>query len=320
MKVLVTGASGFVGRVVCSALARAGDEAVAAVRNDAAYDAIADVSSLAPVGEIGPATDWLRALQGCEAVVHLAARAHVMRDEAADPLAFYRAINTAGTLNLARQAAAAGVRRFIFVSSIKVLGEERHAPYTEADAPAPRDAYARSKWEAEQGLWQIARETGLEVVVLRPPLIYGPGVKANFLRLMRWVQRGLPLPFGRVANRRSLLYVGNCADVIVRCLHHPNAAGQTFLVCDGEAVSTRVLIEAIARAMGRPARLLPLPPRLLRRLARALGKQAEAGRLLGSLALDCGKLRQALDWQPPFSFEQGIAATVAAFMQKGRAS
>lgn len=319
MRVLVTGANGFVGRAVCSALAQSGDEAVAAVRNDAAPYAIADASSLVSVGEIGPDTDWSHALHGCEAVVHLAARAHVMRDEATDSLALYRAINTAGTLNLARQAAAAGVRRFVFVSSVKVLGEERAAPYTEADVPAPRDDYARSKWEAEQGLWRIAQETGLEVTVLRPPLIYGPGVQANFLRLMRWVARGVPLPFGRVANRRSLLYLGNFADAIVRCSHHPNAAGQTFLVCDGEAVSTKALIGAIAHAMGRPARMLPVPPRLLRYLAGALGKQAEAGRLLGSLELDCGKLRQALAWQPPFSFEQGMDATVAGFMQKGHA-
>lgn len=320
MKVLVTGANGFVGRALCPALVANGDEVVAAVREDGVRYALPGAARIAAVGEIGPGTDWSHAVQGRAAVVHLAARAHVMRDAAADPLALYRAINTEGTLNLARQAAAAGVRRFVFVSSVKVLGEERDAPYTEADAPAPRDAYARSKFEAEQGLWRIAQETGLEVVVLRPPLIYGPGVKANFSRLMHWVARGLPLPFGLADNRRSLLYVGNLADAIGHCLRQPQAAGQTFLVCDGEAVSTKGLVEAIARAMGRPACLPPVPTSLLRLLARGLGKQAEAGRLLGSLALDCAKLRQELAWRPPFTFEQGIRETVAAFANEGRPS
>jgi len=317
MTVLVTGANGFVGRVLCASLAHAGDEPVAAVRQARASSEIPGAARIVPVGEVGPNTDWSAALQGCAAVVHLAARAHVMHDPVADPLALYRAINTDGTLQLARQAAAAGVRRFIFVSSIKVQGEERALPYAEADPAAPRDAYAISKWEAEQGLWQIAQETGMEVVVLRPPLIYGPGVKANFLRLLQWVVRGVPLPLGAVENRRDLLYVGNLADAIGRCLHHPNAAGKTFLVCDGKALSTKSLIEAIARAMGRPVRLFSVSPGLLRRVAHWLGKGAEADRLLGSLALECGKLRQELDWQPPFTFEQGIRATVDAFL-KGR--
>ena len=317
MTVLVTGANGFVGRALCASLARVGDEPVAAVRQASASSAIPGAARIVPVGEVGPNTDWSAALQGCAAVVHLAARAHVMHDPAADPLARYRAVNTDGTLQLARQAAAAGVRRFVFVSSIKVQGEERAVPYTEADPAAPGDAYAVSKWEAEQGLWRVAEETGLEVVVLRPPLIYGPGVRANFLRLLHWVACGVPLPFGAVENRRSLLFVGNLADAIGRCLNHPRAAGKTFLVCDGEALSTKALVEAIARAMGRPARLVSVAPDLLRRVAHWLGKGAEADRLLGSLALECGKLRQELDWRPPFMFEQGIRATVDAFL-KGR--
>ncbi len=315
MKVLVTGANGFVGRALCKTLSDSGYEVVAAVRDDAVRYSISSALQTVTVGEVGPKTDWSNALQGCTAVVHLAARAHVMHDTVSDPLAIYRAINTEGTLALARRAVAAGVRRFVFVSSIKVQGEERETPYTEADQPDPVDAYAQSKWEAEQGLWRIAQETGLELVVLRPPLIYGPGVKANFLRLMQWVAGGVPLPLGGVANRRSLLYLGNFTDAIVHCLAQARAVGQTFLVCDGETISTKGLIEAIAKVMGRPARLLPVPVNLLRHIANWLGKKAEADRLLGSLALDCSKLRKELDWRPPFTFEQGMRETVDAFME-----
>lgn len=313
MRVLVSGANGFIGRSLCAALAQSGAEVVAAVRG-AQSCGIQGATRLVPVGEIGTDTDWAQAVHGCDAVVHLAARVHVMADTAADPLSLCRAINTEGTLNLARQAARAGVRRFVFISSIKVQGEERAAPYTEADPPSPQGAYAQSKSEAEQGLWQIGQETGLEVVVLRLPLVYGPGVKANFLRLLEWVARGVPLPFGAVENRRSLLYVGNLVDAIEHCLRDPRAAGQTFLVCDGETVATPELVRLIARAMGRPAHLLPLPVALLRLAARWLGKTAEADRLLGSLELDCSKLRDALAWRPPYALREGLRATVDAFM------
>jgi len=252
------------------------------------------------------------ALAGCHAVVHLAARVHMMRDGVLDPLVLYREINTEATLNLARQAADARVKRFVFISSIKVNGEGGDAAYREIDAPAPADAYAISKWEAEQGLWRIARETGLEVVILRPPLVYGPGVKANFLRLMQWAQKGWPLPLGAIRNRRSLLYLGNLVDAIRLCVEHPDAAGQTFLLDDGEAVSTPDLIRAVAHAMGRSVCLPAVPVRVIEFAGTLLGKRAAVARLTGSLWLDSSLIRSRLNWTPPYSMEAGLAATVAS--------
>ena len=304
-KVLVTGATGFVGRALCEALGAAGDRVVAAVRRGSGS------ANEVVVGDIGPSTDWAQALAGCDAVVHLAARVHMMREAERDPLAVYRATNAEATLNLARQAAAAGVKRFVFVSTVKVNGEGRDEPYRETDVPAPEDAYAISKWEAEQGLQRIAQESGLEVVILRPPLVYGPGVKANFQRLIRTVERGWPLPLGAIRNRRSLLYLGNFIDAIRLCAEHPAAAGQTFLLDDGEAVSTPELIRRLAHAMGRPARLLPVPVGLLEFAGALLGKRAAVERLTGSLHVDSSAIRARLGWTPPFSMEAGLAATVA---------
>ncbi len=298
MKVLVTGANGFIGRALVAMLESDGVAVVAATR--------------ASVGGIDAATDWRAALAGCDAVVHLAARVHVMRDSETDPLALYRAVNVDGTLNLTRQAVAAGVRRLVFVSSIKVNGEGREAPYTEADAPQPQDAYAVSKWEAEQGLQALARETGLEVVVLRPPLVYGAGVGANFGALMRAVGRGWPLPLGALTNRRSLLYRGNLVSALAHCVRHPAAAGQTFLIDDGEAVSTPQLVRELAAAMERPARLVAVPTVVLRGLAAVAGRRAAAARLTGSLVVDAMHLRRTLGWTPPFTRAQGLAETVAA--------
>jgi UDP-glucose 4-epimerase len=234
-----------------------------------------------------------------------------MDDEASDPLAEFRNVNTEGTLNLARQAAGAGVRRFVFISTIKVNGEGRDEPYRETDAPAPEDAYAISKWEAEQGLHQIAHDTGLEVVILRPPLVYGPGVKANFLSLLRVIERGWPLPLGAIRNRRSLLYLGNFVDAIRLCVEHPAAAGQTFLIDDGEAVSTPELIRRLAHAMGRPARLLAVPVGWLEFAGALLGRRAAVARLTGSLWVDSSLIRARLGWAPPYSMEAGLAVTVA---------
>lgn len=256
-------------------------------------------------------TDWSPALSGCKAVVHLAARVHVMHDTATDPLSLYRTTNTDATLNLARQAAQAGVKRFVFISSIKVNGEGREAAYRETDAPAPEDAYAISKWEAEQGLHRIAAETGLEVVVLRPPLVYGPGVKANFRRLLDTVARGWPLPLGAIENRRSLLYLGNFVDAIRVCLEHPAAAGQTFLLDDGQPVSTPELIRGVAQAMGRPARLLAVPAGVLEFAGLLLGKRAAVKRLTGSLWVDSSLIRSRLGWTPPYTLAAGLAETVA---------
>jgi nucleoside-diphosphate-sugar epimerase len=261
--VVVTGAGGFVGTALCSQLVQSGWQLRAALRQPPRGSE--HQPEVRVVGEIGSHTDWAPVLQGATAVVHLAARVHVMRDSGRDAFARYREANADATEQLARAAAAAGVQRFVYLSSIKVNGEATsERPFTEADSPAPADAYALSKWEAEQALARVRRESGLEVVVLRPPLVYGPGVKANFLSLVDAVARGWPLPLAAVRNQRSLVYVGNLVSAIVRCLEHPAAAGRTYLVADGESVSTGELIRGIARALERPARLFPAPTGLLR--------------------------------------------------------
>ncbi len=237
-----------------------------------------------------------------------------MDDTSADPLAAFRQTNTAGTLHLARQAAAAGVRRFVFVSSVKVNGEgtAEGSPFTAADAPAPQDPYGISKMEAEQGLRQIAVDTGMEVVIVRPPLVYGPGVKANFATLMRWLQRGIPLPLGAVTdNRRSLVALDNLVDLLITCIHHPAAANQTFLVSDGEDLSTTALLRRMGQALGKPALLLPVPPALLALGAKVLGKGDVAQRLLGSLQVDITHTRETLGWTPPIGVDEGLRRAAA---------
>nr|MDP2190435.1 SDR family oxidoreductase [Rhodoferax sp.] len=310
MRVLVTGASGFVGRPLCAALFKRGHEVVAVMRS---VDAALHGFSPAVVGAIDQGTNWAAALDKVTVVIHLAARVHVMHDTAVDPLAAFRAVNVQGTLNLARQAAAAGVKRFVFVSSVKVNGEytQLGRAFTEADAPDPQDAYGLSKHEAEQGLREIAAETGMEVVIIRPPLVYGPGVKANFATLMRAVQRGWPLPLGAVHNQRSLVALDNLVDFIVTCLSHPQAANQTFLVSDGHDLSTAELVRGLARAAGVPARLLPVPVWALQAGAALLGKGDAVQRLCGNLQVDISKARSLLGWTPPISVEEGLRQAVA---------
>lgn len=262
--------------------------------------------------------DFGAALTEVDCVIHLAARVHILNDPHGDPLAAYRRVNVDATLRLARQAAAHGVKRFIYISSIKVNGEAtgnavQPIPFSAQTPARPLDPYGVSKWEAEQGLAQIARETGLQVVIIRPPLVYGPQVKANFLQLMRWVKRGWPLPLARVRNQRSMVYVGNLVDLIWCCTWHAAAPGQTFLVSDGQDVSTAQLIQYLARAMHRRAPLWPCPPAVLAWGARLTGKQAVLERLFGSLQVDIEATQQCLAWHPPFSLEAGIAATVAQF-------
>jgi nucleoside-diphosphate-sugar epimerase len=310
MRVLVTGADGFVGQTLLPALARAGHAVRAAVRAPRVGRLFPGIA----VGDIGPATDWSAALEDIEGVIHLAGRAHVMREATADPLAPYRRVNVEGTRRLAMAAAAAGVRRFVFVSSIKVNGERTgDRPFTAADRPCPEDAYGLSKWEAEQVLGESAVAGGMETVVLRPPLVYGPGVKGNFLSLLRLCDRGWPLPLGAVRNARSLVYVGNLADALVGTLGHPAASGRTFLVKDGEDVSVPELVRRIAAALGRPARLLPVPPAILRAGAAMAGRSGAAARLLGSLTVDDRPIREILAWQPPFSMLEGLRETAAWF-------
>jgi nucleoside-diphosphate-sugar epimerase len=269
------------------------------------------------VGDIGPRTDWSFALRGVDVIVHLAARVHVMRDTATDPLAEHRHVNRDGTRGLAEQAAQAGVRRLMFLSTVKVHGERsRDRAFSESDAPAPADPYAISKWEAEQALREVASRSRLETVVLRPPLVYGPGVKGNVLTLLKLCEKGVPLPIGSIRNRRSLLAVANLADAIRICAEKPEATGQTFLVRDGADLATPELVRAIARALGRPARLVPVPEPLLRTAAGFPGIGGTVGRLLDSLAVDDGKLRRMLGWVPPLAMEEALAATAAWFASR----
>jgi len=303
IKCIVTGASGFVGSRLVQRLQELSCDVVSCVRTQGR------VQSGRVVGDIHGSTDWSTFLKGASAVIHTAARVHVMDDKSVDPLLEFRRVNVDGTANLALQASAAGVRRFIFVSSIKVNGEatqEGH-PFCADDLPAPEDPYGISKHEAELALREIAGRTGMEVVIVRPPLIYGPGVKGNYAAMMRWLAKGLPLPLGSVVqNRRSMVALDNMVDLLLTCTYHPAAADQTFMVSDGEDLSTADFLRRLGQAMGKPARLLPVPVYLLRFGAGLIGKGNEAQRLLGSLQVDISKTRELLDWTPPISVDEGL--------------
>jgi nucleoside-diphosphate-sugar epimerase len=306
---LVTGANGFVGRALCHALVGKGYKVRVAVR-DATRFAMTGCEVI-KVPTVDENADWSEALGGMTTVIHLAARVHVMRDVAANPLEEFRRTNVEGTERLARSAAARGVKRLVYVSSIKVNGEEMGGgyAYTEQDMPSPQDPYGISKWEAEQALHRVARETGLEVVIVRPPLVYGPGVKGNFAQMLKVLTKGLPLPLASVENRRSLVYVGNLVDALILCAMHPAAAGQVYLVSDGEDIPTPDLLRRLGEALGRPARLFPCPPALLNLAGLLTGKSAQIERLLGSLQVDSGKIRRELNWTPPYTLQQGLQAT-----------
>ena len=311
MTVLLTGASGFVGAALLQRLRGDGRNVVALVRT--LTSCLPGTMPIVCVGKITDTTDFSAALAGIATVVHLAARVHIMHDTAADPLTAFRAANVDGTLNLARQAAAAGVRRFVFISSVKVNGETTQSgrAFTEVDVPDPQDAYGQSKHEAEQGLRQLATDTGMEIVIIRAPLVYGPGVKANFAALMRAVQRGWPLPLGAVYNQRSLVALDNLVDFIVTCIAHPQAANQTFLVSDGHDLSTTELVRGMAHAAGVTARLLPIPVWCLKAGAVFLGKSDAVQRLCGNLQVDISKARSLLGWMPPLSVSEGLQRAVA---------
>ncbi|MFJ2382833.1 UDP-glucose 4-epimerase family protein [Pseudomonas protegens] len=313
--VLVTGATGFVGKALLARLVKSGIAVVAAVRGSAEVPAPA---STMRIENLDGHAQWLDGLKNVDVVIHSAARVHVMNDTEVDPLAAFRRVNVEGTLNLARQAAAAGVKRFIFISSIKVNGEETEngRRYRADDVPAPADPYGVSKMEAEQGLRELAKETPLEVVIIRPVLVYGPGVKANFLSMMRWLDKGVPLPFGSINNRRSLVALDNLVDLIVTCMDHPAATNQTFLVSDGDDLSTTGLLSKMAQALGRNARLLPVPSKLLELGATMLGKRSLSQRLCGSLQVDIEKTRTVLGWNPPLSTEEALAVTARHYQEK----
>ncbi len=308
-QLLITGATGFVGGHLCELTSQKGWPVRRAVRRTGKPDGVV-------VGDLGANTDWSAALKGVEIVVHLAARVHVMNDSDNDPLSEFRKINIEGTLNFARQAAAAGIKRFIFISSIKVNGESTvpGQSFLADDQPCPMEPYAVSKMEAEKGLRQLADESGLEVVIIRPPLVYGPNAPGNFRRLLRAVAKGIPLPLGAIHNKRSLVALENLVDLIITCIEHPAAANETFLVSDGEDLSTPELIRRLATYMNVSARLLPVPVWLLRLGGEILGKSAEIDRLCGSLQIDISKAARLLGWRPPFTVDAGLKRTVEWYM------
>jgi nucleoside-diphosphate-sugar epimerase len=310
--VLLTGASGFVGRATIAAAEGSGLRIRAATRNGADRPA----GDTVRIPGLDFDTDWGPIIAGVDTVIHLAARVHVARDRAADPLA-YRAVNVHGTVRLAVAAADAGIRRFVFVSTVKVHGEtSADGPFTAASPFRPSDPYSRSKAEAEERLREIEARTGLDVVIVRPPLVYGPGVRANFLNLVRAVDRGLPLPLGRVRNRRSFVYVQNLADLLLLlAARTPAAAGRSFLVSDGPPVSTPDLVRRIAAALDRPARLVPVPMALIRAAGRFAGRSGSIDRLLGSLAVDTRDTEDTLGWTPGTTMDQGLTRTARWYRQ-----
>ena len=308
--VLVTGANGFIGKALCPLLRDAGKAIKVVTRQpDQLAGALAG-------SDIGERVNWRATLQGVDCIVHLAARTHIIHDKAANPLAEYRRINVDATRRIAQAAADNGVRRFVFLSSIKVNGEETaDAPYNEQSAPHPEDAYGQSKWESEQALAEIAAASKLEIVVLRAPLVYGSGVKGNFLRLMQAIDRDLPLPLGGIENKRSLLYLSNLLDAIVSCLDHPVAAGKTYLIGDHD-ISTTELANSIAAALGKPARLFAIPSTLLKIAGAACRKSGDVARLLGSLQIDSSAIRRELGWQPRCDLRTGLQQTADWYLQR----
>jgi nucleoside-diphosphate-sugar epimerase len=313
--ILLTGANGFVGQHLGKYLVNQGYQVIATTRRNE-YDFNFTPQRIVSIGDIGATADWSTALEEVDVVIHLAARVHVMHEPAADPLAVFREVNTAGALRLAQQAAEVGVRRFVFLSSIKVNGESTTSrPFREDDPAIPEDPYGQSKWEAEQQLLALAAKTRMEVTIVRPPLVYGPEVRGNFLRLLELVAKAWPVPLASIKNRRSLVGVQNLCSLLEVCLHHPMAAGEVFLVSDDRDISTPQLLRMLATAMGRPCRLVPFPTTILAPVSKLLGQQTAWDRVAGSLQLDISKARHKLGWQPLMSLEEGLVETVAWYQE-----
>ncbi|MFW3895899.1 UDP-glucose 4-epimerase family protein [Pseudomonas bharatica] len=315
MRVLLTGASGFVGKAVMERMSKDGTELIVPLRRPAAQLPVGVSSYI--FDDLADERAWPQDQNSVDTVIHCASRVHVMNEVAADPLAEFRKVNVQSTLAFAQRAARAGVKRFIFISSIKVNGEgtSQGRPYRADDTPAPSDPYGVSKQEAEEQLRQLGADTGMEIVIIRPVLVYGPGVKANFLNMMRWLDKGVPLPFGAIHNKRSLVALENLVDLIAVCARHPGAANQTFMVSDGHDVSTTELLKSMGRALGRPARLLPVPSSLLVMAANLLGKRSLSQRLCGSLQVDISETRRRLDWTPPVSLEKALSDAAEYYLE-----
>jgi len=314
-RILITGANGFVGSGLCKRLLYEGCRVNAALRRPAVQVFNENMKTVT-VGNVDDKTDWTNALEKVDIVVHLAARVHMMADKVSDPLAAYRLVNVDGARHLAESAARAGVKRFVYLSSVKVNGEENPEAYTEYNEPSPMDAYGISKMEGERALKAISEKSGMEFVIIRPPLVYGPEVKANFLALMRLVDHRIPLPFASITNRRSFIYLGNLIDCIYRCMTQPAAAGQTYLVSDDRDVSTPGLVRLIATSLKKPVSLFPFPQILLRLIGKILGKGDAINRLFGSLTVDISKIKRELNWTPPFTIESGLRHTADWYKTK----
>ncbi|WP_159278405.1 NAD-dependent epimerase/dehydratase family protein [Variovorax boronicumulans] len=308
MKVLITGASGFVGKALVQYLIARDHQVVCAGRRTVSMHARAH---FVPIANIDAHTDWQSALQDVEVVVHLAGRAHIQRESTHDPLRAFREVNVDGTLNLAQQAAMTGVQRFIFVSSIGVLGGQSSRPFTEVDTPAPIEPYAISKWEAEQRLTYLLKPSCTNFVIIRPPMVYGPGAPGNFNRLVSAIKKGVILPLGAIENRRTLVALDNLIDFISCCILHPAAANQVFLTGDAQDLSTTELICSLGAVLDRPARLLPVPMWLLEGLAFLVGRRAMLQKICGNLQIDISKARKLLGWVPPLSVDEGLRKVVA---------
>jgi nucleoside-diphosphate-sugar epimerase len=315
-RILVTGATGFLGSALVKCLVTKSHYNVVATMRNKEASITSDYESIS-VGNIEKNTVWTEALSGVDVVIHTAARVHVMYEASLNPLEEFRRVNTKGTLNLAKQAAKSGIKRFIYISSIKVNGEITlpGSPFTANDIFLPTDPYALSKYEAEQGLLKLAKETQMEVVIIRPPLVYGPGVKANFLSMMKWLYKSVPLPFGSIHNKRSLVALDNLVDLILTCIDHPTAANQVFLVSDGEDLSTTELLNRVAIALGKKPRLLPVNQQLLELGLKLVGKKDLAQRLCGSLQVDISKAKKLLNWTPPVSVDEGLRKTARHFLE-----
>jgi len=317
MKILITGATGFVGKAIISKLLEKNNELVAAVRSGS--NTLTKTISQINIGNISPETDWSSAVNGVDVVIHLAARVHIMNDDAHDSLTEFRKVNTEATLGLARQAAEAGVKRFIFISSVKINGEmtRLNQPFTEQDSVVvPDDPYGLSKYEAEQELLALAKEAGMEVVIIRPPLVYGPGVRANFASMMSWVNKSVPLPFGAIQNQRSLVALDNLVSFIIHCIEHPKAANEIFLISDGEDVSTTQLLRKVAKAFDKKSMLIPIPVSVMTLAAKLLGKADVANRLFGSLQVDSSKARYLLGWEPVVTMDEQLRKAVSEFLSR----
>lgn len=309
---MVTGATGFIGSALCAKLADLGFPLIRAVQRGCASDGVV------VVGGINGSTDWSEALQGVDTVIHCAARVHIMRDAHENSLQEFRKVNAEGSLNLGQQAAKAGVRRFIYLSSVKVNGEETSPGqrFTTDQAPAPIDPYAISKREAEDALREISQSSGMEVVIIRPPLVYGPGVKGNFQTMMHWLAKGFPLPFASIKNMRSLVALDNLIDLIITCIHHPAAVNQTFLVSDDEDLSTPELLKKVALALDKTVWLMPFPVWMLNMGARLLGRHSDMRKICESLQVDITKTRALLGWEPPIKMNQALRQTARCFQKK----